>query len=338
MKLSYKLSSDSTRTPPHTMVPELCFTALPIEVLDSIICHIREHCDLISLALSSKACSSLVLPHHAEYRTLRLAAKHHGLWAHLAQRRDLAKNVNVLYLTEDPQYLSAPERYPVTLLPGAPLSPPDYVDTSTNPEDEKERALNIALAIHNMTSLHKFVWVQPWASGVWLDNLVYYDQVFRALSLSCSLRELNIVDTTRDTATEILGDDSPVCLVAFGALLCIESDVLMLPIVVAYPRVGLGAVRGIFLVFGKKSPTFDVHVETLEQPGGMSLSFERRTLLTSLTSYRPFPSQRFPHLPTSGLATFHTYENSTCQGTCTFGINPTPLSSGFWKHTQRLKT
>ncbi|TFK62672.1 hypothetical protein BDN72DRAFT_377966 [Pluteus cervinus] len=180
------------------------FPSLPVEILDTIVALIQEHSDLLSLALTTRSLSFLVLPHHAEYRIVRLATRHPEVWAHLAERLDLARNIDALYLIEDPHYLPLPERYPVTLIPGAARE--SGLLELPNDEHERVRVLNVVGALRNMTSLRRFVWIQPWASGIWMDNPSYYRDILQVLTQLPSLRELKIFDTSLGN---VLDDTSP---------------------------------------------------------------------------------------------------------------------------------
>jgi|ERR1700733_2961294 len=134
--------------------------SLAVEILDIICSNIESHKDLISLAASSRLCSSLVIPRHTEYRVLRIGTRHAELWEHLAKRADLARNIRVLYLIEDFDGFPAPVRHPTTFVDSEKV-----IVFPEGEEGEDVRAQDIARAIRNIESLQKFVWIQPWASG-----------------------------------------------------------------------------------------------------------------------------------------------------------------------------
>lgn len=72
--------------------------------------------DLLSLALTSRFWAELIIPRHIEYRKLHLDASdlHLPLWAHLAERKDLAKNIREVRMTNIGRSW---ERLPTTLVP-----------------------------------------------------------------------------------------------------------------------------------------------------------------------------------------------------------------------------
>ncbi|KII89633.1 hypothetical protein PLICRDRAFT_558614 [Plicaturopsis crispa FD-325 SS-3] len=73
---------------------------LPWELVDGITANIRRPKDLLALALTSQAFKQLVIPAHLEYRELSfdeaIFPGAPALWAQLASRRDLARNVRAL--------------------------------------------------------------------------------------------------------------------------------------------------------------------------------------------------------------------------------------------------
>jgi hypothetical protein len=173
--------------------------SLTAELLDAICSNIDERNDLISLAASSQLFSTLVLPRHTEYRVLRISTKHpEHLWAHLAKRADLARNVRVLYIIEDFKRFPFTERYPTTLVENE----NEVVAPEGGGEDEKAR--NIIQAIRNMESLQKFVWIAPWTSGPWSKNSENYNLVWDALNTSRTLKGLEIVDRSKDISRSVV--------------------------------------------------------------------------------------------------------------------------------------
>ena len=176
--------------------------SLAVELLDIICSNIDTHKDLVSLAASSRLCSSLVIPRHTEYRVLQISTRYAELWEHLATRADLASNIRVLHLIEDFDSFPAPVRHPTT-----------FVDVVAFPEEEEAqhegvRAQKIARAIRNMKSLQKFAWIQPWASGRWPWDSENYNLVWDALSASRSLRELKVIDRARGLPQSALSNSS----------------------------------------------------------------------------------------------------------------------------------
>ncbi|KAF9063952.1 hypothetical protein BDP27DRAFT_1231222 [Rhodocollybia butyracea] len=70
---------------------------LPLEILDTILSDLDTYSDLISLALVSKNIYHQVIPRHSEYRVLRIRHRFPGLWAHLAKRADLSRNLREIH-------------------------------------------------------------------------------------------------------------------------------------------------------------------------------------------------------------------------------------------------
>ncbi|KAJ7118749.1 hypothetical protein C8R44DRAFT_706889 [Mycena epipterygia] len=166
--------------------PVFPLTDLPFDILDLIAGSISSHRDLVSLAAVSSACKELVLPRHTEYRTLRLGSAHPEVWAHLAQRPDLARNIREVTIREGaPGWKTSkkPERYPVTLVGESTVNAATIVIS------------NICQALRSMDSLQRFTWVEAWSpSGSYHDMAQYYHGVFQALKESKSLVQLKIVD------------------------------------------------------------------------------------------------------------------------------------------------
>ncbi|TFK61262.1 hypothetical protein BDN72DRAFT_737787, partial [Pluteus cervinus] len=70
------------------------FWDLPVEITDQILPEIEHHRDLVNFACASQLCSQLAIPRHTEYRVLRLGTSNSAhIWAHLARRPDLARNI-----------------------------------------------------------------------------------------------------------------------------------------------------------------------------------------------------------------------------------------------------
>jgi hypothetical protein len=120
---------------------------LPPEILDGILALIDGHEDILSFALASRGCSKFAIPRHTEYRILRVRHAHPAVWAHLAQRADLASFVTHVHMTDKNTRL-LPERIPLSLVP--------KLDGESL--DETVRIRNMCKAIYNMKSLRSFVW------------------------------------------------------------------------------------------------------------------------------------------------------------------------------------
>ncbi|KAF8074555.1 hypothetical protein FPV67DRAFT_1473981, partial [Lyophyllum atratum] len=116
---------------------------LPTEILDEILSSLAEPHDLLALALASRSCARLVIPQHIEYRTIRIRTPMPAMWAHLARRKDLTRNIRELRFCARGDY-TAPDRGPSTLV--EPLRPEAE-------GDEQMRMRNVCVAIGYMRDL-----------------------------------------------------------------------------------------------------------------------------------------------------------------------------------------
>ncbi|KAJ3507675.1 hypothetical protein NLJ89_g6176 [Agrocybe chaxingu] len=126
------------------------FLALPDEILDEIVSELDQHRDLVSFALTSKACAATVIPHHTQYRILRVRHTLPDMWAHLARRSDLARNVREVHICERHNY-GMPDHYPTTLIDKA-------LDGNLENAEESVRIRNLCLALGHMQDLRVFSW------------------------------------------------------------------------------------------------------------------------------------------------------------------------------------
>ena len=124
------------------------FLRLPFEILDQILALLDSHQDILSFALTNRQCSQFAIPRHTEYRVLRISHSYPQIWAHLAERADLAGFITQIHITNK-YTLSFTERKPSTLVP--PLD-------TRGASDETTRIWHMCRAINNMTSLRSFVW------------------------------------------------------------------------------------------------------------------------------------------------------------------------------------
>ncbi|KAK0440904.1 uncharacterized protein EV420DRAFT_1650277 [Desarmillaria tabescens] len=121
---------------------------LPQEILDEILSEIDLHRDLISFSLVSRTCTRLVIPRHSEYRIVRIRHKLPSMWAHLAKRADLARNIREVHICERHNH-SASDHSPTTLVPPCKMG-----DTGS----EDIRVQNMCTALQNMDRLRVFTW------------------------------------------------------------------------------------------------------------------------------------------------------------------------------------
>ncbi|EGN92567.1 hypothetical protein SERLA73DRAFT_146987, partial [Serpula lacrymans var. lacrymans S7.3] len=121
---------------------------LPVEIIDLITSSVDRRQDLISFALSCHAHKQVAIPRYSEYRIIRSPLQS-PIWAHLAARPDLGRNIQVLDILCD--HISSacrPHRVPTT-----------WVDPShaslTSATDVTDAFVN---ALRSMESLHTFSW------------------------------------------------------------------------------------------------------------------------------------------------------------------------------------
>lgn len=124
--------------------------ALPEEILEEIVSELDQHKDLVTLALTSRFCANAVIPHHTQYRILRLRHTFPEIWAHLARRSDLARNIREVYICERHNY-RMPDHYPTTLIDNS-------LSRTWENAEESTRIRNICIALRNMCRLRVFSW------------------------------------------------------------------------------------------------------------------------------------------------------------------------------------
>lgn len=134
---------------PGQLAKEPPIFSLPKELLDEIISVLDHHKDLVAFALASRTCAKAVIPHHTQYRVLRVRHPLPEMWAHLARRSDLARNIRELHIRD--RLNAMPDRYPINLID-------NLHDRSWNHAEESNRIRNICQAIGHMYRLRVFVW------------------------------------------------------------------------------------------------------------------------------------------------------------------------------------
>ncbi|KAF8993773.1 hypothetical protein BDQ17DRAFT_1392538 [Cyathus striatus] len=127
----------------------LSFLQLPGEILDEILSEIDSHDHLASFTLASKACARLASPRHTQYRIIRVRHSMPDMWAHLARRKDLARNIREVHICDRRNY-SAPDIYPTKLV--------EEVDLAPQNAEESIRVMNLTDALRSMSMLHTFTW------------------------------------------------------------------------------------------------------------------------------------------------------------------------------------
>ncbi|KAJ7066780.1 hypothetical protein B0H15DRAFT_872452 [Mycena belliarum] len=148
LRLSSVLPEMSTQTRQYPSKSPL-FLRLPQELLDDIISDL-EHRDLVSLALVSRAAAAQVIPRHTEYRVVRTRHLLPAMWAHLARRADLTRNIREVHICERPNK-TASDRVPSKLID-------HYGEEKAAHIMEEKRIRNICAALGHMRRLHTFTW------------------------------------------------------------------------------------------------------------------------------------------------------------------------------------
>ncbi|KAJ3782931.1 hypothetical protein GGU10DRAFT_362382 [Lentinula aff. detonsa] len=152
------------------------FSKLPLEILDTILSDLDEYSDLIAFALAAKGLYRIVVPRHSEYRVLRIRHRFPGLWAHLARRADLSRNLREIHISQKNDQATL-ERHPTTLVSS-------YLpDGMTDPWKEEEgRVQNFLVVLGYMERLKTFQWDFRHDAGSLYMNAEQELQLFGTLS------------------------------------------------------------------------------------------------------------------------------------------------------------
>lgn len=133
---------------------------VPHEVLDDILAALDQHSDLLSLALTCSHLASSIIPYHTDYRVLRVRTLHPAIFAHLARRRDLTRNIREVHICERHNYTSA-DRIPRQL-----VDKDLDLDAATNgTSDERIRVWNVVRSLRYMWDLRVFTWSWNFPAG-----------------------------------------------------------------------------------------------------------------------------------------------------------------------------
>ena len=140
------------------------------------------------------------------------------LWAHLAQRADLARTIKAIHLYDEHD-LSSPQIYPTTLV--------DAIEKADEPmgwgpkEKEDRKTKDMCQALRHMTGLREFAWTLS-SSTYPTSRSVQEEAIFLALSQCQSLAHLALWGRF---AERVVGMDRhsgcgvfPVCLCVIGHL------------------------------------------------------------------------------------------------------------------------
>lgn len=168
----------------RNQLPPLC--QLPDEIIEEIVAELDQHKDLVAFALTSRICAALVIPHHTQYRILRMRSTVPDVWAHLARRADLARNVREVHISE-PSNHWALDHYPTTLLD-------PHLDRDFSNAEESVRIRNICLALSHMHCLHTFTWSSKGVRGDQrpTSNPVHENSVLMVVTRHPSLEHLSL--------------------------------------------------------------------------------------------------------------------------------------------------
>lgn len=153
---------------------------LPLEVIEAFLSEIDQVTDLLSLAFTSQANASIIIPNHTEYRKIRIRTPMYAMWAHLAQRADLARNIREVQICARQDY-TAPDRFPA--------SP---ANNSFQDDDEENRIDNLCTALKHMERLTTFVWQYEVDSKAGLRTLNHRheEMILSSLCQAPNLRHL----------------------------------------------------------------------------------------------------------------------------------------------------
>lgn len=163
------------------------FLQLPTEITAAILSEVDAHRDLIALALTSRRLTPSVIPQHTEYRVIRIRHPLPYMWAHLAQRADLARHIREVHLCA-PDDRTATDRYPTTIHDSD-------IDKNHGHAREANRHSNICLALGHMKHLQVFTWAHTWANNRFqrggIDPILE-DGVLDIISKAPSLKHLSL--------------------------------------------------------------------------------------------------------------------------------------------------
>jgi hypothetical protein len=192
------------------------FLRLPQELLDEIISDL-EHRDIVSLALVSRASSALVIPRHTEYRVLRTRHLLPAMWAHLARRADLTRNIREVHICERLNK-TASDRVPKTLIDRC-------VDEKITHVVEERRIRNICIALGHMRRLHTFTWsweVDP--PAIPTIETAHENAILEVLSRKKTLRHIGLSGMFGSHAPGLAYDPEsslyPVCSDRYSRIPC----------------------------------------------------------------------------------------------------------------------
>jgi hypothetical protein len=197
--------------------------SLPPELLDLILSLLCSPTDLLSFGLTCSKFKDAVIPRHSEYRILRIRQPEicARVFAHLARREDLTRNIRELHLYEGEAGRStAEERWPKTLCPelrhpymprrqavpspshsawgeqGPSWAAPTPATFSSYGQSD-QRVRDLIRALGYMNKLRVFTWSndsEPRHGSVWPSELSGYERpILRTLAKRPALRHVQLL-------------------------------------------------------------------------------------------------------------------------------------------------
>jgi hypothetical protein len=169
------------------------FLQLPIEVTEGILSEIDIHRDLIALALTSRSFTHLIIPHHSEYRVIRIRHALPSTWVYLARRADLTRNIREVHLCARDD-CTAPDRYPTVL--DDTMANVDWIPSQNRElyaqDFEANRLGNICRALGHMKRLRVFTWAYLWSNHRWPGGIspIFEERVLGVISKTPSVRHV----------------------------------------------------------------------------------------------------------------------------------------------------
>ncbi|TFK61770.1 hypothetical protein BDN72DRAFT_964982 [Pluteus cervinus] len=155
---------------------------LPEDILEEIFSSVELHTDLVNLACVCRAFSLSIIPRHTEYRIIQTRQPIPHVWAHLARRQDLARNIRKISFSLPRPLGKNPTRLPNTLLD-------NLLDKQQGTRDQLVNAQNMYKALEYMTHLKEFIWL-------WTPEPIvappYQRLVLSALAKRSSLERLSL--------------------------------------------------------------------------------------------------------------------------------------------------
>ncbi|TFK64271.1 hypothetical protein BDN72DRAFT_278309 [Pluteus cervinus] len=147
---------------------------LATELLEEIFSQIDSPRDLLNLAIAygRPSLTSQIIPRHTEYRDLRADMTTPEVWAHLARRPDLTKNIRSIHGAHSPILGTTHGGQPFTLM--------DEHDCNARKQRREETIKNMTLALRSMTHLKIFLCAFP-----------ANPSILRELSRMATLEQLN---------------------------------------------------------------------------------------------------------------------------------------------------